>query len=178
MTNGEGANASASNSRKSYTARLEYDLSGDLSVGANVGSHDYENAVDNERDYGTAYGVDVEWGSYSRMGWHVKAGAIAGDNWKNLASDGAPTTFLATQGIVAYRIPVEDKEKLFAVEPVLRISWADPDSDTDDDSEIFSTAGLVFHLVGRNKIAANVETWDPALGDREWSLKVQSYLHF
>ena len=153
-------------------------ITGNLTLAANVSNNDYQNELDPSRSRAAAYGIDVEWGSYRALGWHLKGGVIGGDNWRALSGDGTPGTFRSAQGIVTHKFGVASTDRLSAIEPLFRLSWADPDTDSESDQEIFATLGMVLHFVGRNKIAANLEMWDPAVGDREWSLKVQSYLHF
>ncbi len=65
-----------------------------------------------------------------------------------------------------------------AVEPLARVSWADPDADADDDAGLLLTPGLLAYVGGRNKIGANVDVYSPQGGETEWSLKVQTFLHF
>lgn len=178
ITNGAGANKPETNSNKAWSARLEYGARDDLTVAANVSYHDYANEVDPSRVYGRAYGLDVEWGSYGALGWHIKGGVITGDNWKALSEDGTPRIFRSAQAMITHKFGVTSTEQLSAIEPLLRLSWADPDTGIERDREVFATTGVVFHFVGRNKIAANLELWDPAVGDPEWSLKIQSYIHF
>jgi len=177
VTNGEGRNKSDVNAEKSFSARFVYSIRDDLKVGANVGLHDYVNEIDPTRDYGSAWGVDLDWGSYS-PGLHLQGAFVWGENWKDLAPDGTPTTFLTTQGVLSHRVAVDWNEKIAAIEPVLRVSWSDPNTEVASDREIFLTMGLMLHFMGRNRLAANIEMWDPAQGDNEWSLKFQSYLHF
>ena len=177
ITNGEGANKTDVNSGKSVTARIEYSILDDLEVAANVGVHDYENALDTSRSHAIAWGVDVDWGSYG-PGLHVQAGIIGGQNWKALELEGKPTTFATAQGIASYRFGIEGDPNVKGVEPLLRVSWADPNTDIDADRDVLVTTGVMLHFIGRNKIAANLEMWDPAQGTGEWSLKVQTYLHF
>lgn len=178
VTNGEGANHAESNGTKSYGARLEYAAMAGLTLAGNVAQHDYENDIDEQRTHAFAYGVDVEWGSYGKPGWHVVAGATAGENWMHLDEAGKPGTFRTGQAIVTHYWPLPGTSQLSGIEPIGRVSWGDPDRERTDDAELFTTAGVVIHFVGRNKLAVNVESWSPAVGDREWSLKVQSYLHF
>jgi len=177
VTNGEGAGTSDRDSEKSFSARLEYEALENLSISANLGVHDYVNTVDPTDRYGSAFGVDVDWGDYG-PGTHVQWSFIEGDNWKDLDAGGAPSTFRATQAVVSYRFPLESSSNLTGLEPVFRLSWADPDTSTSSDSEYFSTAGVILHFLGRNRLAANLEMWDPTVGDREYSVKVQTYLHF
>jgi hypothetical protein len=172
-TNGTGANSDDENGTKSFTGRVNFAATPNVTVGANVAMHDYAFAGDDE--YATAFGGDVEIGNYDQ-GLHVQAGFITGDNW--LVDPGDPTTFFAVQGIVSYKSPVTNNRYVSALEPLGRLSIGNPDTDTPDDGGILITPGVMLHFTGRNKIAANIDVWAPSVGDTEWSLKVQSFLHF
>jgi hypothetical protein len=163
---------------KSFTGRLEYRAAG-LKLAANVAAHDFANPVTRDDiDYGLAYGADLEWGGYG-SGLHVQAGVTAGDNWRNLDAAGRASTFWATQGIVTYRFTVPEGRVIEAIEPVARVSFADPDTDAADDAGLLMTPGLVVHFTGRNKVALNVDIYKPGDGrEAEYSVKVMSYLHF
>ncbi len=163
---------------KSFGGRLEYRGSG-LRVGGNVSTRDFANPVKQDVvDYAYAYGADVDWGSYT-SGLHVQAGVTAGDNWKNLDDAGNSSTFFTTQGIVTYKIPVRDNRFVEAIEPVGRVSYADPNTDADDDHGLLFTPGIVAHFVGRNKVALNLDIYKPGDDrDAEYSVKLMSYLHF
>ena len=176
MTNGRGPNNKVDqNGTKSYTGRLEYRHS-DLVIGANIGVHDYPNDSTLTDEYAMAFGGDVDWGAYEQPGPHLKAGVTYGENWRNLRT-AEPSKFLTTQAIGTYLIPVEARH-LFGLEPLLRVSWGDPDTDVSGDDGWLITPGFVFHVYGRNKIAINVDVWAPATGPTEYSTKVQAYLYF
>jgi phosphate-selective porin O/P len=177
VTNGEGANRPDVNTAKSYAARVVYSVMSDLKVAANVSVHDYVNDVDPTRDYSSAWGVDVDWGSYS-PGLHLQGSFVSGQNWKDLGLDGTPSSFATTQGVLSYRFAIVGHPNVSGIEPVLRVSWADPDTDVASDRDLLLTTGVMLHFMGRNRVAANLDMWDPAQGDNEWSLKVQTYLHF
>ncbi|MFQ6047553.1 MAG: porin [Gemmatimonadales bacterium] len=176
-TNGAGANKDEENDRKSFGGRAEFTPMTDLRVSGNVALHDYSNDTTAADEYAVAFGGDLEWGNYTE-GIHLKVGAVAGDNWRNLSATGDPSKFLTAQGIVSYKYALAENRFLGAVEPVARVSWGDPDTDASDDEGLLFTPGLVIHFTGRNKIALNVDVWSPSQGNTEWSLKVQSYLHF
>jgi hypothetical protein len=165
---------------KSFGGRLEYRAAG-LKVGANIAAHDYANPIKLDTlDYGIGYGADLDWGSYSDPGLHVKAGVTSGDNWRNLdESTGNPSTFLTTQGIVSYRFAVAENKYVNGIEPVGRVSYGDPDTGTSDDEGLLFTPGLMAHFTGRNKVALNVDIYRPG-GDRdtEYSVKFMTYLYF
>ncbi len=175
VTNGAGSNTEDENGTKSYTGRVGFSPGSRVTIAANVAVHDYVNNVGNDA-HATAFGGDIEIGNFDQ-GLHIQAGAVSGDNWRNLAN-GNPSTFFSTQGIITYKAPIVDNAFVAAVEPVARISWGDPDIDVSDDEGVLLTPGLVVYFSGRNKIAFNVDIWSPAAGDTEWSFKAQSYLHF
>lgn len=179
VTNGTGGNGEEENDTKSYSGRLGFEPLPDLAVAAQVGVHDYidGSGATSSNEYALAFGGDVEWGDFD-SGLHLQAGVTAGDNWLNLDAGGDPTTFVTAQGIVTYKVPVQNSRILQAVEPVGRISWADPDTDASSDDGILFTPGIVLFFSGRNKFAVNVDIWAPSEGDTEFSIKAQSYLHF
>lgn len=177
LTNGAGANSSEENDAKSFSGRLEFAPIRDLTVSGNVGLHDFRNELEGDDDHAVAFGGDLEWGNYDR-GVHVQAGLVGGDNWRNLGTDGEPSTFVAAQGILSYRHPIPDARHVTAIEPVGRVSWGDPDTDAEDDDGFLLTPGFIVHFIDRNRFAVNVDIWSPVQGETEWSFKAQSYLHF
>ena len=163
---------------KSLGARLEY-RSTHMRVGVNAAAHDFANVVKLEEvDHGFAYGADVDWGSYA-AGPHLQVGITAGDNWRNLDASGEPSSFLTTQVIVGYRVTVTDNRFVEAVEPVFRVSFADPDTDVDDDAGLLVTPGFIVSFSGRNRIAVNADIYKPGDDrDTEYSVKIMTYLYF
>lgn len=177
VTNGRGPNNDIDeNATKSYTGRVEYAVSG-LRIGGNLGVHDYPNDSTGTNRYATALGADVDWGRFETPGPHVQAGFVYGDNWLDLSRTD-PSTFVTAQAIATYLFAIDQNEYVYGLEPLLRASWGDPDTDASDDAGWVFTPGLVVYLTGRNKIAVNVDIWMPAVGDTEYSIKAQTYLHF
>ncbi len=177
VTNGAGANSPDENGTKSYTGRVSVSASDDVTISGNVALHDYMDTVNADDDFALAYGADVEYGNFD-SGLHIQAGVIGGQNWGTLDLVGDPARFLTAQGILSYKSPVTNHKFVSAIEPVGRLSFADPDTDNGNDLGILITPGLAVHFVGRNKIAANIDVWMPDVGETEWSFKLQSYLHF
>ncbi len=175
ITNGAGANVADENGTKSLGGRVTILPTDRLAIAGNVGVHDYVDPASGN-EYAVAFGGDVEYGDYSQ-GLHIQAGVAAGDNWQNLTASG-PSTFVTVQGIVTYKHPIVGNRYVSHVEPVGRISWGEPDTDVSDDAGWLFTPGFVIYFTGRNKIAANVDIWTPSTGSTEWSLKMQTYLHF
>jgi hypothetical protein len=177
MMNGRGDNhAVDENGTKSYTGRIEYGVAG-LTIGAHVGVHDYINDSTATDEYAVAFGGDVDWGEYEAIGPHVKAGVVYGDNWRNLTTP-EPSKFFSTQVAATYRFPVSVGERLYAVGPMARVSYGNPDTDVSGDDGWLTTAGLTFFFVGRNKFAVNVDVWNPSTGETEYSAKAQTYFYF
>jgi len=175
VTNGTGANREDENGSRSFSGRVAVVPLRGLRVAANAGAHDFTNPATGD-EYAVAFGGDVEYGNFNE-GLHVQAGLTTGDNWLNLVATD-PTRFVTTQGIVTYKLPLTAGGYLSGIEPLFRVSWGDPDRATPGDAGWLLTPGFVAHIVGRNKIAANVDIWSPASGDTEWSLKVQAGMHF
>lgn len=177
ITNGVGANLADENGAKSYTGRVGVAASENVTIAGNLGIHDYVNTVTGGDDYAVAAGADVEVGNYTE-GFHLQAGVVTGQNWSNLNGLGDASNFLTFQVIASNKLVVQDNAFVSHLEPMGRISWGDPDRDTADDGGLLLTPGLMVHFLGRNKIAANIDIYLPATGDTEWSLKLQSYLHY
>lgn len=176
VTNGAGANKSDQNGAKSFTGRVALQAADGVTVGANVAVHDYLAPLGNDTKYATAWGADLEVGDFEG-GLHVQAGAVLGDNWLNVAPT-EPSSFRTAQAIVSYRGAITGSPYLNGFEPVLRLSWGDPNTDRPDDDGVLLTPGIQFHFTGRNKLAANVDVWRPATGPQEFSVKVMWYLYF
>lgn len=151
-------------------------MGGGVRVAVNTSIHDYI-APGDDTDYGVAFGGDIEFGSW-QDGLHLQAGFVTGDNWLSLDLSGDPATFRTAQVIGSYYIPLDDDERFVGIEPVGRISWGDPDSDGVADGGLLMTLGIMFYVLGRSKVGANLDIYSPQTGDTEMSLKLQTYLYF
>lgn len=179
VTNGSGTIVADENDAKSYTGRVRIQATSDLRVAANVAAHDYLHPDRLGDEYAVAYGGDAEWGAYGNAGVHIQAGFLRGKNWRNLDAAGDPSTFTTAQVIVGYRMPLAHPGHFTAIEPLGRVSWADPDrAATVGGGGWLLTPGVALHLSGRNMMVANVDVWFPDEGEREWSLKLQSMVYF
>ncbi|GMR13889.1 MAG: hypothetical protein BMS9Abin29_2115 [Gemmatimonadota bacterium] len=176
VTNGTGVNVPDENSSKSFSARLQVELGGGFRLAANTSIHDYIGPRD-DTDYGVAVGGDIEFGSW-QDGLHIQAGFVTGDNWRSLDPAGDAATFRTAQVIGSYYIPLDDGERFVGIEPVGRISWGDPDSNGVDDGGLLLTPGIMFYVLGRSKVGANLDIYSPETGDTEMSLKLQTFLYF
>jgi hypothetical protein len=175
LTNGQGPNAADVNDAKSLAGRVEVQAAENLRLGVFGGLHDHPDllpAVD-DSDYGEAFGADFELGTW-RNGFHVLAGIAAGNNWRL----GPDVDFLAAQLLASWYAGL-GRPLLAGIEPLFRLSWADPDRDVEDAGGLLLTPGVMLYFEGRNGVSVNLDSYSPD-GDRgsEWSLKAQAFLYF
>lgn len=138
----------------------------------------------------TSYELWAEVGDFA-PGPHLQAGLVLGDNPLQTAA-GDPVVpdavaesrqlapAAAWQVIGAYRLAVRGTDLLSALEPVFRVSRADPNRDLEDDEAWGVTPGVQLFFGGRNKVAMNwdlVYFGDDAV-DGVSSVKVQFQTHF
>ncbi len=177
LTNGTGTRGADENSGKSFAGRLSFEVSESVVLSGNVSHHDYPQGDETGR--ATAFGADVEIGDF-RDGTHFQFGLIAGENW--LAEDpatGDGPTFVTAQAILSRYVPLSGSEDRFeAVEPVVRVSWGDPDGDVESDGGLLFTPGVFLYVLGRNRIGASMDIYSPQTGDTEFGLKIQTFLYY
>jgi hypothetical protein len=174
LTNGTGQDVPEENHAKSLSGRLTVALADGLALGGQLAVHDYGGASQETRR-ASAWAADLRYGEF-RRGVLVQAAVTGGDNWANTDAPGGGTRFLAVQAMAAWYAPVS-AERLAAVEPVLRVSWGDPDTATSGDDGLLVTPGFMMYVAGKNKVGFNLDIWSPRGGGTEVSLKIQSYLH-
>lgn len=174
LTNGSGQNAAEDNEAKSLSGRMAFAVAQGWNVGAQLALHDWTDA-DQVARHAAAWSADLTYGVY-RSGLIFQAAVVGGDNW--MATPDASTTpaFRAVQGMAAWYVPVVNR-RFAAVEPLLRLSWADPDTGVAADGGVLVTPGFMLYVEGKNKIGFNVDVWSPSSGATEYSLKIQSYFH-
>ncbi len=175
LTNGEGANEDDVNDTKSFAGRLAVEVVEGLTLAGQVARHDYQDPSD-ESAAALAWSIDVRFGDW-RDGLRVNAAVIRGDNWKNLDAADEPSTFTAFQGVGSY-YAATDMERLVGIEPLVRVSYGDPDTGADEDGGFVFTPGVMLYVSGKNRIGFNLDVWSPQTGDTEYSFKLQSYLYF
>lgn len=175
MTNGTGVNVSDDNDAKSYSGRLTAAATSGMNVSGQYGVHDHVGA-DGRSAYARAWSADIEVGGW-RDGLHVQAAVASGDNWKELDPAGEAATFTAVQAVASYFVPL-DGQRFDGIEPLARVSYADPDGATPDDGAIIITPGLMLYVEGKNKIGFNVDVFSPRTGETEYSFKMQAFLYF
>lgn len=163
LTNGAGANKRAEFSRKAFQGRVsvkpiaETDLM--LNVATSVKPYDNGTATDSLK-YAAAFEGSVEYGNF-KSGPHVQAGVVVGKNYKLPLVAGDPPSFTAVQGIAAYKHAMSNSKWFEAVEPLVRVSYADPNTDVDDDGGIVVTPGVNLFVVNRTRLALNADIFIP-----------------
>jgi hypothetical protein len=193
VTNGSGANKAAEFGKKAYQARLSVKPIADkpwhLHGGVSTRPYAAADTVGTTEKYATAFEVSTQWGGFKK-GTVAQLGFVSGQNWNGVATaydratdfDHSPPTFLAIQGIVAYTHPVGDQGWFQSIRPIVRVSWADPNTDDNkggmNDAGLVITPGFDFVTNPRNRLAINVDIYSPEKGDTEFSTKVQSYLYW
>lgn len=125
---------------------------------------------------GQAWAADVELGS-ARGGPRLLGEVTYGD-----FDPFQDARFFGAQGWLAYRTG-RVSERISAVEPVLRVSYGDPDVEGDADlgdahGGTLLTPGVNLWLGGLNRFALNWELWSPEDGERVHSVKAMFQLAF
>ncbi len=121
-------------------------------------------------------------------GPHVQAGAVFGKNALQTEAGGTPdleagdplASMVTWQAIGSYKLDVDGGYFLEAIEPVFRVTMANPNTDLPDDTVWGFTPGVQIFFAGRNKLALN---WDIAVFgddslDTESSFKAQYQFHY
>ena len=151
-------------------------VAGELRLSGNVSRHDFVRA-DGSSDAATALGADLEYGGF-RNGTHVQLGVVGGGNWRHeQARASSVPGFLAWQAVVSRYFPLEGRG-LEALEPMARASWGDPHRGGAADAGLLLTPGLFLYVKGRNRIGVNLDVYRDGSGHAEYSLKLQTYLHY
>jgi len=140
-----------------------------------------------DADYHANVELWAELGDFE-SGPHVQTGFLFGDNPRQNRLGGAVdldagedfASMYAWQAIGSYRIRLEGDGPVEAIEPLLRVTRAEPNTGVDDDEVWGFTPGVQIFFTGRNKIAFNwdfVTFADSAL-DSENSFKAQYQFYF
>ncbi len=176
--NGNGADARDDNDGKSAAGRLTVDPVGSLPLSLGAGVSYRETVVDgvlgDELDLGgTAFELDAEWGAFRRPGLHLLLEGAAGENLT------VNDPFLAAQGWISYFRPLQGG-KVEGLEPLVRLSWADPNTDRDDDDGLLLTPGFNAYFFGRNRFMVNWDVFFSGIEDfdTENALRVQGQVYF
>ena len=174
--NGAGADLRDENSVKAFAGRVTVapDIGTPLRFGAGLSHNElnWPNATSLARRSGNAFEVDAELGAFRRGVW-LLAEATRGEN---LASQ---ETFMGAQGVLSY-FHSTGAAKVEGIEPVVRVSWADPDDTIDNDAGMLFTPGFNVYFYGRNRLMFNLDLYKPQDEriDTHHAFRAQMNLHF
>jgi len=134
-----------------------------------------------------AFELFAELGNFSG-GPHVQAGVIVGKNRLQNREGGAPdleaddplADMRTWQAIGAWKFDAGDNFFIEAIQPLFRVTMADPNTDLDNDTVWGFTPGVEIFFDGRNKLALNWDfvTFGADGVDGENSFKAQYQFHF
>lgn len=176
LFNGAGANERDENDGKSFAVRGAYTLTErhPLEVGAGVSYRETEGETEIDDLEGAAFEADFEWGDFRRPGLHLIGEVATGEN---LAVDDA--NLFGAQLWASWFKP-RDGARVEGWEPLLRVSYGDPNTDVADDDGVLFTPGVNVYFFGRNRLMLN---WDVYVSghdrlDTASAIRAQAQLHF
>lgn len=176
--NGSGPNTREALGSKAYAGRLTFGATEALVLGAAL-SRQPAGTPGPEGDelIGTAWAVDAELGAFREPGLHIMAEVMGGDD-PLLTAAGAMPTMLGAQAAAAWFVPRTGRVE--GVEPVLRVSWGDPDTDVDADEGLLVTPGINLYFTGRNRLMLNGDVYVPSRDglDTQFGLVAQLQVYF
>lgn len=175
ITNGTPLAAPDVNNAKSFAGRVSFLATDNVQVSGNATYKDYLDP-DDETAYAFAWGGDVQVGTW-RDGLLLQVALVAGDNWRSLDAQYVAGKFVTGQVAASYYFPI-DNDRIIAIEPIGRISVADPDGTVDADGGTLLTPGVMFYFLGKNKFGFNYDYYRPRTGDSVSSFRFATFLYF
>jgi hypothetical protein len=143
--NGQGESLNDVNNKKSFGARGTFAVTPKIDVGASWYAHDGIQTVNGVIDSSFtnyAWGVDGQWGKPGDEGLYAMAEYLDGND-----PSPAKLRMRGMQFVGAYNIRMSSPTSwLYAVEPLFRLDFADPDTDTDDNAATLVTAGIGVYM--------------------------------
>ena len=150
--NGRGESLNDNNNGKSIGVRGTADLWRKLSLGGAFFSHDAIVGTDSAFR-NTAFGVDAQWNKVGEPGLYALAEVLSGE-----AAAAGKAKMLGVQALAAYNIRMTSPTSwLYAIEPVVRVDFADPDTDADDNAATLLTGGIGFYMSSKALFRVVVE---------------------
>jgi len=158
--NGQGESLNDVNGSKSVGAQATVDLTGKLGLGVAFFSHDGIVALtpttSDSSFRNQAIDLAAQWGKPGDQGLFVVADYMAGEDF---TKDRHAMKGLSV--VAAYHARTSATRRLFAVEPVVRFDWADPDSDVAANGSTLISAGINLYLTAKAQIRLMMETQNP-----------------
>lgn len=192
VTNGVAANTRPTLGAKGFQGRVTVEPIADVDLALNVGVsvRPYRTIAtpmaappDTSTSYAPAFEFSADWGNFT-SGPHLQAGVVTGTNPNTYSgTTDEAQKFFAFQVIGTYKHPFANQHWFEAIEPLVRVSWADPNTDVDDDGGILVTPGVNLFVMTRTRFAANADIFMPQESDSsdedtEVSFKLASWLYF
>lgn len=176
VTNGTPLTTSDVNDGKSVAGRLSFMATDNVQLSANATLHDYLDP-DDATAFAFAWGGDVQVGTW-RDGFLLQASLVRGENWASLDPVSyAAGKFITSQVTASYYFPTSS-DRIVGVEPLGRISLADPDHTFENDGGTLVTPGVMLYFLGKNKFGINYDYYIPGMGDAVSSFRLSTMLYF
>jgi Phosphate-selective porin O and P len=154
--NGQGESLNDVNNKKSFGARGTVGVTAKLDVGASWFAHDAIVTVGGVPDStftNYAFDVDASWGKPGDEGLYALAEYLHGND-----ASASKFTMQGIQALAAYNVRMQSPTSwLYAVEPVLRIDIADPNTDAEDDAVTTLTGVLGIYMSSRAQLRVAYE---------------------
>jgi hypothetical protein len=157
--NGQGESINDVNGSKSLGVQATADVTKKLALGLAFFSHDgivaLTPTVSDSSFRNQAVGLQAQWGKPGDKGLFVVADFMAGEDFtKDLH------TMKGVSVVAAYHARTTTS-KLFAVEPVVRFDWADPDAAVAANASTLVSAGGNLYLTAKAQLRFMFETQNP-----------------
>ena len=158
--NGQGESINDVNGSKSFGVQALADVTKKLMLGVALFSHDgivaLTPTVSDSSFRNQAVNLEVQWGKPGDQGLFVVADYMAGEDFtKDLHS------MKGLSVVAAYHARTATAKRLFAVEPVVRFDWADPDGKVAANASTLISAGVNLYLTAKAQIRLMLETQNP-----------------
>ena len=177
--NGQGESINDVNGSKSIGAQALADVTKKLMLGVAFFSHDGIVALtpttSDSSFRNQALGLEAQWGKPGDKGLFVVADYMTGEDFtKDLHS------MKGLSLVAAYHARTATGKGLFAVEPVVRFDWADPDSKVAANASTLVSAGVNLYLTAKAEIRLMFETQNPeaTAGKTISGLRTAMTMHF
>lgn len=176
--NGSGPNTREDLGSKAYAARVAIDVTDALVVGVAASRQPFAApGLGSAEGVGTAWALDAELGGFRQPGLHVMAELMGGDD-PAVAGAGEVPEMLGAQAVAGWFLARAGRVE--GVEPVLRLSWGDPDTGAEADEGLLVTPGVNLYFTGRNRLMLNGDVYVPAQEglEAQYALVAQLQIYF
>ena len=177
LFNGEGPNTRDARDTKAFASRVTVAPVDGLLVGGAVSVLPTDVLVGDDEVYATAFAVDAEWGGFRDPGLRVMAEAMAGENPLVFTGDD-PGQMMGVHVAASWFAPRAGRVE--GIEPLLRVSWADPETDVEGNEGVLLTPGANVYFSGRNRLMVNGEFYIPSADgvDPQYGLLARLQIYF